>query len=121
MAGTHWGFHMMVDAAKCNPESIRNVPHIKRFARELTKAINMVPYGEPRVVHFGKGKKAGYTLTQLIETSNITVHFVEATNDMYFDLFSCKEFDRDTVKSLIQLYFQPTTMHQRFLYRDAKM
>lgn len=110
---------MVVDAGKCNPESIRNVKHIKQFAKILVKEIDMVAYGEPRVVHFGTGDKAGYTLIQLIETSNISVHFVEKTNDMYFDLFSCKEFDKKIVKQLIREFFQPKVIHERFLYRDA--
>lgn len=49
---------------------------------KLVKDIDMVPYGGPQVVHFGSGNKAGYTLVQLIETSNITAHFVEETNDL---------------------------------------
>lgn len=119
MANRHWGLQFIVDASECNPESIRNVSHIKRFAKELVKSIHMVPYGEPRVVHFGKGKKQGNTLIQLIETSNIAVHFVEATNDMYFDLFSCKDFDPKIVKDLLRLYFQPNRMHTHLLYRNA--
>lgn len=116
----HWGFHMMVDAAKCNPASIRDVKHIKKFAKELVKSVHMVAHGEPQVVHFGKGDKEGNTLIQLIETSNITVHFVDMTNDMYFDLFSCRDFDKKIVKDVIMKYFHPEVMHERFLYRDAK-
>jgi S-adenosylmethionine/arginine decarboxylase-like enzyme len=119
MNNRHWGRQLIVDASKCNSESIRNVSHIKQFAKELVKTIDMIPYGEPRVVHFGKGPKQGNTLVQLIETSSITVHFVEATNDMYFDLFSCKDFNPKAVKDLIRLYFQPKTIHTHLLYRNA--
>jgi S-adenosylmethionine/arginine decarboxylase-like enzyme len=117
---THWGFHLMIDAARCNAKSIRNKAHITKFAKVLVKKIDMVPYGEPQVVHFGSGDKMGYTLMQLIETSNITAHFVEETNDMYLDVFSCKDFDQEVVKGLVKEYFEPEVMHQRFLYRDAK-
>lgn len=115
----HWGFHMVVDASKCNPESIRNVKHIKKFTKILVKEIDMLAYGDPRIVHFGRGGKAGYTLIQLIETSTISIHFVEKTNDMYFDLFSCENFDRKIVKQIIQEFFQPEVIHERFLYRNA--
>ena len=119
MAQTHWGFHMMIDAARCNSRSIRNPAHITKFAKVLVKRIDMVPYGEPQVVHFGSGNKMGYTLMQLIETSNITAHFVEDTNDMYLDVFSCKGFSQQVVKDLVREYFEPEVIHERFLYRDA--
>lgn len=79
----------------------------------------MVPYGEPQVQHFGSGNKAGYTLVQLIETSNICAHFVEETNDMYLDVFSCKTFDPRTVKNVVRDYFIPLDMNEHFFHRDA--
>ena len=120
MAQAHWGFHLIIDAARCNAKSIRSKSHIAKFAKVLVKKIDMVPYGEPHVVHFGSGNKMGYTLMQLIETSNITAHFVEETNDMYLDVFSCKDFNQDIVNKLVKEYFEPEVIHQRFLYRDAK-
>jgi hypothetical protein len=30
---------------------------------------------------------------QLIETSNLSGHFVDDTKDIYFDVFSCKQYD----------------------------
>jgi S-adenosylmethionine/arginine decarboxylase-like enzyme len=60
----------------------------------------MVPYGEPQVVHFGSGDKSGFTLVQLIETSNITAHFCEETDDMYLDVFSCKPFNMDNIAAI---------------------
>jgi S-adenosylmethionine/arginine decarboxylase-like enzyme len=83
------------------------------------KKIDMVPYGEPQVVMFGTGNKKGYTLVQLIETSNITGHFVEETDDMYLDVFSCKTFDPKTVKEVVDYYFAPKDVDIKFVSRDA--
>ena len=79
----------------------------------------MVPFGEPQIQHFGSGNKAGYTLVQLIETSNITAHFVEETDDLYLDVFSCKHFEPQDVAGMVSLYFQPKLMKRRFLTRQA--
>ena len=79
----------------------------------------MVPYGKPKVVMFGTGNKKGYTLVQLIETSNITAHFVEEKNDMYLDVFSCKVFDEKTVREVVNRYFYPGGMDTRLIQRDA--
>lgn len=105
-----WGFHMSVDAISCEASSIRCKEHIAKFTDDLVNKINMKAYGEAQIVMFGEGNKKGYTLVQLIETSNICAHFCEESNDMYFDLFSCKTFCREQVKSLIQSYFRPETM-----------
>ena len=101
----HWGYHLILDAAKCSPQKIRCGQNIQTFAKTLVKRIDMVPYGQPQVQHFGSGNKAGYTLVQLIETSNICAHFCEETNDMYLDVFSCKTFEPDLVRMVVEESF----------------
>ena len=101
-----WGYHAIIDAADCDPTLIRDAANITAFAKELVKRIDMVAYGEPQVIHFGEGDKLGYTLVQLIETSNICAHFVEETNDFYLDVFSCKTFDPATVVEVAHKYFK---------------
>ena len=89
------------------------------FAKDLVQKIDMVPFGEPQVQHFGSGNKAGFTLVQLIETSNITAHFVEETNDMYLDVFSCKPFQPMDVEAMVSLYFGPLQKNRSFFLRQA--
>jgi S-adenosylmethionine/arginine decarboxylase-like enzyme len=79
----------------------------------------MVPFGSPQIQHFGSGNKAGYTLVQLIETSNITAHFVEETNDMYLDVFSCKPFKAEVVSETAREFFGYTHANMQFLTRQA--
>ena len=93
-----WGKHLILDAAGCSPKMIGCPKVVDGFARSLVKRIDMVPFGNPQVVMFGSGSKKGYTLVQLIETSNITAHFVEENNSMYLDVFSCKDFDPEVVE-----------------------
>jgi S-adenosylmethionine/arginine decarboxylase-like enzyme len=79
----------------------------------------MKAFGAPSIVHFGTGDKAGYTLTQLIETSNIMGHFVEETNDAYLDVFSCKDFSPETVERVAKQYFDPENITLYMLQRQA--
>ncbi len=110
----------MLDCSKCVGSSIRCSSNINKFAKTLVRKIDMVPYGEPQVVHFGSGDKAGFTLVQLIETSNITAHFCEETNDMYLDVFSCKPFNPGVVESVVTEHFAPQSKNHTFLRRDAR-
>jgi len=116
---SYWGYHMILDASKCIAPKIRCRHNIKHFSDALVKRIDMVPYGKPKIVKFGSGNKSGYTLVQLIETSNICAHFVEETNDMYLDVFSCKPFNPYDVEAMVGLYFSPLRTNRVFLTRQA--
>jgi len=114
-----WGYHLIVNAGTCDPVALRSKATIAEFAKTLVKKIDMVAFGEPRVVMFGDGNKKGYTLVQLISTSNITAHFVEETNDIYLDIFSCKPFSPATAIAHFRKYFHPKTIDQIFMKRQA--
>jgi S-adenosylmethionine/arginine decarboxylase-like enzyme len=118
---SYWGYHLILDCGKCIPSAIRSQTLITTFAKSLVKKIDMVPYGEPQVIMFGSGNKKGYTLVQLIETSNICAHFVEETNDMYLDVFSCKPFEPSEVKAVVGSHFNPQQMNDMFFVRDASL
>jgi len=109
----------MIDGAGAAANTIRNPSIIHDFNKTLVKRIDMVAYGTPQIVRFGSGNKAGYTLVQLIETSNICAHFVEENNSVYLDVFSCKDFDPVTVKETVEEYFQVKRLKMKVLTRQA--
>lgn len=116
---TFWGYHLTLDASGCDHTAITSKDIISSFAKELVKAIDMVPYGEPQVIKFGSGDKEGYTLVQLIETSNICAHFVDEFNHLYLDVFSCKQFDTTIVEDLVVKYFKAKKAKKTFIERQA--
>lgn len=105
-----WGYHASIDMAGCSKTKITDRDNILNFVKELVEAIDMKAYGEPECVHFAEHDpgKAGFTMTQLIETSNICAHFVDATGEVYLDIFSCKDFDPETAAEVAGRYFEPT-------------
>lgn len=115
----YWGFHLVLDIKSC--ERVKDKEHIANFARELVKRIDMVPYGEPQVVHFAEHDidKAGNTLIQLLQTSNIMAHFLDNTGDCYLDVFSCKAFNPQDVIDVVNEYFKPTRIRPTILTRQA--
>lgn len=114
-----WGKHLVLDAGGCSAKMIGCPIVIKNFTKDLVKRIDMVAYGEPQIVMFGTGNKKGYTLIQLIETSNIAAHFVEENNTMYLDVFSCKDFDPSIVKETVREYFDAQKFSSRVFLREA--
>jgi len=45
-------------------------------------------------------------MVQLIETSLISGHFANQTNNVYLDVFSCKFFDPNTVAEYAKEFFE---------------
>lgn len=116
---SYWGFHLMLDCSGCSHAAITSQQVIYNFTKNLVQDIDMVAYGEPQIVKFGSGDKAGYTLVQLIETSNICAHFVDENDTMYLDVFSCKPFDPDVVENLVKITFGATKIRRNFITRHA--
>ena len=114
-----WGKHAIFNLYRCNPYSIRCPNRIAAFTQQIVKGIDMVAYGKPQIIHFGTGERAGYTLVQLIETSNICAHFAEYDNKAFIDIFSCKDFDVKVAEEIINNFFQPHNITTTVLEREA--
>ena len=115
----YWGYHLMLDCAGCNT-NIASAAEIKKFITELVPAIDMIAHGKPLIEFMLPGDpKQGFSLVQLIETSNICAHFMELDGTAYFDVFSCKDFDLQVVRDIVQKYFGPTSVKEHFLHRQA--
>ena len=116
-----WGQHLVIDLGNCNRDAVSSRDTIQEFCAELVKSIGMVAYGEPIIEHFATHlpTAAGYSLVQLIETSNISAHFAELTGDAYVDIFSCAEFDESIAIAVCVKYFSPTVINHLVLYRGV--
>ena len=116
---SYFGYHLMLDCNGC--EGIDSKENIYNFIKDLVPRIEMEAHGEPIIEYLLPGDpKQGYSLMQLITTSNICAHFMELDGTAYFDVFSCKEYDIEVAKQVVMQYFNPTTMRVNFITRDAK-
>jgi len=116
----YWGYHLMLDCSGCDIEKISDRANIYNFTKDLVQRIDMIAHGEPIIEHLLPGEsKQGYSLVQLITTSNICAHFMEMDGTAYFDVFSCKEFDIEIVKGVVSQYFNPKKMRVNFITRQA--
>lgn len=115
-----WGYHLIMDCAAGS--KIDDKDHIKAFIKELVPAIDMIAFGEPWIERFAThdATKAGVSFCQMIETSNITGHFVDSSGDFYIDIFSCKPFDAEVAADLVNKYFSPKHVKAIMIDRDAR-
>ena len=115
----YWGYHLILDCSGCN-NSIADKSQIELFLKSLVEEIKMKAVGDPVIKYLLEGEpNAGFSVMQLIETSSITCHFVELNSTMYIDVFSCKEFKPTDAIAVVDKFFAPTKVKQRFLTRQA--
>ena len=121
MDNKFWGYHLMLDCAGCRVDGgIGSKEALYNFIKELVVAIDMEAHGEPVIEYLLPGDpKQGYSLFQLITTSNICGHFMDLDGTAYFDIFSCKEYDQQTVIDMVNKYFAPQRTRINFITRHA--
>lgn len=102
-----WGLLSSIDLHGCDAATIRDARAIKRFVIELCERIDMKRFGDTVVVNFGEDERvAGFSMTQLIETSLISAHFANQTNATYLDIFSCKYYDPAKAAEFAKEFFR---------------
>ena len=117
-----WGQHLILDLGDCDREAIKDPNRIRRFSSDLVDAIDMKAFGDPVLEHFATHdpQASGYTLVQLIETSNITAHFAEQSGDIYLDVFSCRAFPEEKAIAVCEKYFAPRHIKRTSLMRGTQ-
>lgn len=113
-----WGLHTIVDLSDCDPQLIRSKEIIHQYILELCDLIDMKRFGDPTITHFGEDKRvAGYSMFQLIETSNIAGHFANDTNTAYIDIFSCKLYDPQIAAEFTKNFFKAKSAETHIILR----
>ncbi len=113
-----WGMSMNVDLYDCNPQTLRDAKKIKQFVDELCTMIKVKKFGETVVVNFGEDARvAGFSMTQLIETSLVSGHFANQTNAIYLDIFSCKAYPPHRAAEFCKTFFEGKKMHTKVTFR----
>jgi S-adenosylmethionine decarboxylase len=112
-----FGYELIVNLESCN-NFVLHQPFIKKFVIKLCDDIlKMKRYGDLQLTHFGETGLEGWTLIQLITTSNITAHFMDESRNAYINIFSCKEFNSDEVIDFIEEFFEPEDMNYTLIVR----
>lgn len=115
---TEFGTELILNLGDCDPLVVRHADALATWTTMLAKRIGMRRHGEPIIQQFGEGSLYGCTVIQLITTSNITVHGVDANNSAFINIFSCLPFDTDDAATWTIEFFKAraattTVLHRR--------
>lgn len=109
----------MLDCQGMN-DNITSKARLKEFIEDLVTKIKMEAVGQPIIKYLLKGHpNSGYSLVQLIQTSNITGHFMDQDRTAYIDVFSCKKFNPKTVENVVKKHFRTTKIKSKLVTRTA--
>jgi len=108
-----YGHELIVDLKNCNPKKF-NRGDITFYLENLCDLIDM----ELCQIHFWDDlylpdeekqtdpKTKGTSVIGFILTSNITIHTLDDLGNVYLNIFSCKEFDRNLVEKFSKDWFE---------------
>ena len=104
----YWGRWCGFDLSDCPLDLISDRGNIERYIVALCQELDFQRYGSPSMVRFGSRPEiAGISFTQMIETSLISGHMVEATGAVFIDIFSCAEYSPQHAEDLTRRFFRP--------------
>jgi len=111
--------HLIVRAEAVNPPM--EVPHLTDWLHNFIDFINMKVLMGPYVVYHDVPGNRGITGATIIETSHIVMHVWDEPSPalMQFDVYSCGEFDAETICKKIQKDFNVVKIDYKFLDRET--
>lgn len=122
-----YGKELILDMYGCDPLLFTR-GFIEQFLIELCELIDMercdlhfwdyVGYPEEKAA--APPHLDGMSVVQFIKTSNITIHTLDQVGEIYFNLFSCKEFDANDAVAFINKSFKSKDYQYRIIERGVK-
>jgi S-adenosylmethionine/arginine decarboxylase-like enzyme len=95
---------------------------IESWLKDLIQAIDMKILSGPHAVYLDKEGNRGLTAVTIIETSHIAIHVwdEEKPGLIQLDVYSCKEFDKQTVFEKFA-QFEPVSVEWFMMDRTEKL
>lgn len=109
-----YGYSSVLDVSDCDPRRFTR-ESIEWFVIRLCDAIDMEreelhfwDYDDPEEYAAAPAHLRGVSAVQFIKTSSIVIHTLDDLQAVFIDLFSCKDYDPETVKTLVEAHFRGT-------------
>jgi len=108
-----YGKELIIDLHECDPETM-NRDIITKYFKSLCKKIKVEPcdlhfwddVGVPEAERQTDPRLVGTSAIQFILTSNITIHTLPLMKRVYLNIFSCDEFNEETILQHAVLWFK---------------
>jgi len=117
---TFWGRWCGLDLRGCDLGRMRDPVAIAGYIEELCDLLQFRRFGDPAIVRFGaRPEIAGYSFTQLIETSLVSGHLVDHSRCVFIDIFSCATYSTRDAEIFTRKYFRASQAMSHVVDRYA--
>lgn len=112
--------HIVIRAYVNKPPMATDI--IETWLKDLINAIDMKILSGPHAVYLDKAGNRGLTAVTIIETSHIAIHVWDEDSPglIQLDVYSCKEFDKETVFGKFA-EFEPVSVEWFMMDRTDKL
>ncbi|MFH1506041.1 MAG: S-adenosylmethionine decarboxylase [archaeon] len=94
-------YHIIFDARGCNPKRISDEKFVFKLLMDIPKLVDMKILVGPNMVRDYDLDNTGITGIAIISFSHISIHTFDKTGEVFIDVFSCKPFDYDKIRTYL--------------------
>ena len=114
---------MIMDCYGCNHKAVDSIEVCYNYLNEMTEVMKVHKQTQPFVVYTDPVKypdKAGISGWVPIVESGISIHTLTPTNFVSIDVYSCKKYSPEKVRSFTKKVFKPREIEEKYLLRGEK-
>lgn len=124
MRASAYGMEIVLDCFQCDPSKF-NRTDIREYMNGLVKLLKMKKgplhfwddWRVPKKYQQTDPNTKGTSAVQFILTSNITIHCLDLLENVYVNIFSCKDFDEGKAHQYTQTFFKAKMVRAHRLVR----
>jgi len=122
-----FGSLLIYDLKDCkNSNNMRDIDVLQYFIDNIIIIMKMKKVGKTTFEYFEPNEfnihndLVGFSITQIISMSSITIHICENSKSVYIDIFTCCNINEDIlekIKSFITYIFCPNNINHKLIER----
>lgn len=123
-----FGSLIIFDLKNCKTNNLNNKNILQSFIDTVIIDImkmkkigdTIFEYFEPNEFNI-KNNLVGYSISQIISMSSITMHIIEGDNNVYIDIFTCCNINDEIINNITNLItknFKPEKINYQLINRD---
>lgn len=99
-------YHIIFDAIGCDEKLISDEKFVFNLLMEIPKLVGMKILAGPNLMRDYNPNNLGITGIAIISFSHISIHTFSNTKEVFVDVFSCRPFDYEKVRSHLYKSFK---------------
>ena len=117
-----FGYQLLLDLYDCKAGASDDLALCYDFLIAVVRRLKMEQQSPPFIFHSDGEKfpdKAGLSGWIPLIESGIQIHTLSPKHFISVDIYSCRQFDPDEVRPLVQEFFRPKRVDEQFLERGV--